>query len=102
MASARLEAVEVVEVGAGDMQSFDTLLCLSKQPHLACEVGLHSGFFSKELLLDAPDGIGADEAITPEPQNRNNWTKVSARLWYRIAAVQSLYLARNQDQSIVK
>jgi hypothetical protein len=33
--------------------------------------------------LSAPGGIGRDEAITPEPGKRNNWTMVSARLWYR-------------------
>src|SRR5215471_12128610 len=60
----------------------------SKQPHLACEVGLysispsrishstfsclsdlsHCGFLSEELLLSAPDWIGCDQAITSEPR----------------------------------
>src|SRR5262245_20008723 len=51
----------------------------SMQPHLACEVGL----YSQELSLSAPGGIGRDEAITPEPGKRNNWTMVLARLWYQ-------------------
>src|SRR5215475_5220072 len=53
--------------------------CPSKQPHPACEVGL----YSEEFSLSAPGGIGCDEAITPEPGKRNNWTMVSERLWYR-------------------
>jgi hypothetical protein len=39
-----------------------------------------SCFLSEELLLNAPDWIGCDEAITPEPRAGNNWTMVGETL----------------------
>jgi hypothetical protein len=36
--------------------------------------------FAKELFLSAPDWIGRDEAITPEPGKRCNWTMVGETL----------------------
>ena len=44
------------------------------------------GFLSEELLLSKPHLIRCNNAITPEPRKRDNWTMVSARLWYQIAA----------------
>src|SRR5215469_9058274 len=41
---------------------------------------LMSCFLSEELLLNAPDWIGCDEAIRPEPRKRCNWMMVGETL----------------------
>src|SRR5215468_5603263 len=56
--------------------------CLSKQPRLRTRLVCTAGSFLKDSDW-TPDGIGCDEAITPEPCGRNNCTMVLARLWYR-------------------